>query len=83
MAARWYKRAYEQGKRREFKAQAAFYAAKAELQVLITKQYQPHEEAAVLPVPTTWYPVVKTFADTQYYRDVLRECGAFAAWARQ
>ncbi|MBK7192851.1 MAG: hypothetical protein IPH80_10255 [Myxococcales bacterium] len=82
-AARWYKRAYEQGKRREFKAQAAFYAAKAELQALITKQYQPYEEAAVLPVPTTWYPVVKTFADTQYYQEVLRECGAYAAWARQ
>ena len=83
MAARWYKRAYEQGKRREFKAQAAFYAAKAELQALITKQYQPYEEATVLPVPTTWYPVVKTFSDTQYYQEVLRECGAFAAWARQ
>lgn len=82
-AARWYKRAYEQGKRREFKAKAAFYAAKAELQALITKQYQPYEEATVLPVPTTWYPVVKTFADTQYYQEVLRECGAYAAWARQ
>ncbi|MBL8622130.1 MAG: hypothetical protein JNK64_12530 [Myxococcales bacterium] len=82
-AARWYKRAYEQGKSREFKAKAAFYAAKAELQALITKQYQPYEEASVLPVPTTWYPVVKTFADTQYYQEVLRECGAYAAWARQ
>lgn len=83
MAARWYKRAYEQGKSREFKAKAAFFAAKAELHGLIAKQYQPYEEASVLPVPTTWYPVVKTFADTQYYQDVLRECGTYAAWARQ
>lgn len=81
-AARWYKRAYEQARNREFKAKAAFYAAKAELQALITKQYQPYEEATVLPVPTTWYPVVKTFADTQYYQEILRECGAYAAWAR-
>jgi len=37
----------------------------------------------VLPVPTTWYPVVKTFADTQYYQDILSECGTYAAWARK
>ena len=81
-ALRWYKRAFDQARDREFKAKAAFYAAKAELQQLITKQYQPYEEATTLPVPTTWYPVVKTFADTHYYQDILNECGAYAAWAR-
>ena len=35
-----------------------------------------------LPIPGTWFPVVKKLSDTKYYREVLRECGHFAAWAR-
>ncbi|MEZ4398714.1 MAG: hypothetical protein R3B06_01750 [Kofleriaceae bacterium] len=84
-ALRWYKRAYALSKDREFRARAAFFAAKAELAQLLTAAAPDHYqyyEAETLPVPTVWYPMVKRFADTRYYQEILRECGAYAAWAR-
>ncbi|MBK9034720.1 MAG: hypothetical protein IPL61_26225 [Myxococcales bacterium] len=80
-AARWYKRAYELATDRDFKAKAAFFAAKTELAALITATYEPYEQADVLPVPTTWYPIVRSFKDTTYYREILAECGAYRVWA--
>lgn len=81
-AARWYQRAYDLAASRELKAKAAFYAAKAELHGLIAAAgVDPYDSIEVLPVPTTWYPVVKTFADTKYYRQILAECGTYRAWA--
>jgi hypothetical protein len=35
-----------------------------------------------LPIPKTWFPIVKSFADTKYYKEVLAECGHFRKWAR-
>ena len=82
LAERWYKRAFDLAASRELKARAAFYAAKAELHGLITAAgFSPYDNVDVLPVPTTWYPIVKTFADTAYYREILAECGAFRRWA--
>ena len=78
-ALRWYKRAYDVSKDREFKAKAALFAAKAEMAVLLAAQYKPYDEGP-LPVPKTWYPVLRSYADTTYHREVLRECGAYAAW---
>jgi hypothetical protein len=82
-AERWYKKAFELATSRELKARAAFYAAKAELMALLTAKHDPYDQVEVLPVPTRWYPVVKSFADTAYYRDVLDECGAFRRWANK
>jgi hypothetical protein len=89
-AERWYKRAYELSHSRELRAKAAFLAAKAELGTLLTAA---EESAAVdaeervgmsdLPIPKTWFPVVETFADTRYYREVLRECSNFRAWTQR
>ncbi len=66
---------------RELKAQAAFLAAKAERGTLIEKQQAtPARLTADLPVPTSWFPVVKSFADTAYHRQVLTECGTYRSW---
>ena len=80
---RWYKRAYELTQNRELKVKAAFMAAKAELGTkLAAMQSQPdYAYGTALPTPTTWFPIVKTLADTKYYQDILRECGNFSHWA--
>lgn len=89
LAERWYKRAYEQSRKRERRAEAAFLAAKAELGGLITAA----EEAAqadpgalaieALPIPATWFTVFETFADTEYYKEVIAECSHFRAWTQR
>ena len=81
-AERWYKRAFDLAASRELKARAAFYAAKAELHALLEASgHDPYEGLSALPVPNTWYPVLQTFSDTAYYREILAECGAFRRWA--
>jgi len=81
-AEKWYKRAYDLAKSRELKAKAAYLASKAELGRLINAAGGPTNGPMTLPVPRTWFPAVKKLSDTKYYREVLRECGHFAAWAR-
>jgi len=80
----WYRRAYALARDRELKAQAAYLAAKAERGTLFAKRppsTRPNED---LPLPSTWFPLVKTFADTAYHRQVLAECGTYRTWfARQ
>ena len=78
-ALRWYKRAYDLSKDREAKAKAALFAAKAEMAIAIAAKYGPWDQGP-LPVPTTWYPILRSYADTAYHREVLRECGTYAAW---
>jgi hypothetical protein len=80
-AEKWYKRAYDLAKSRELKARAAYLASKAELGRLINAAGGPTNMTGTLPIPRTWFPAVKKLADTKYYREVLRECGHFAAWA--
>ena len=82
-AERWYKRAYDLTKNRELKVKAAFMAAKSELGTLIgagdeaTRNYDD-----ALPFPKTWFPIVKQYADTKYYKEILRECGNFKRFAK-
>jgi hypothetical protein len=81
-AMRWYKRAYDLSKNREFKAKAAFLAAKAELGTKIGEPYGGYSDSG--PYSDTWFPVVKSLADTKYYKEILRECGHYRDWlARQ
>jgi hypothetical protein len=74
-AEHWYKRAFELTKDRELKVKAAFLAAKAELGRLLDA---PDSEAE--PVPATWFPIVRKFATTRYYKEIVRECGRFRDW---
>jgi hypothetical protein len=77
-AEAWYKRAFEQSKNRELRAKAAFMAAKCELGRLLNAN--PGSELDVLPIPQTWFPVVKGFADTKYHKEILKECGHYGRW---
>jgi hypothetical protein len=83
-AETWYKRAYQRFSRREDQAQAAFMAAKSELANLLSKQPSNYADETMdkLPIPTTWFPIVRTFADTKYYAEILRECGHYRRWAQ-
>lgn len=83
-ALHWYRRAYALARDRELKAKAAFLAAKAERGTLIEKQLAtPNRGDEDLPIPMTWFPVVKAFADTAYHREVLAECGTYRTWFRK
>ena len=83
-AERWYKRAYDLTKDRELKAKAAFLAAKCERGRNLSGVPMPTGQAATGPdpdvVPHTWYGVLRGYASTRYYKEVLKECGYFAAW---
>lgn len=78
-AERWYKRAFDTSKNRELKARAAYLAAKAELARLVDAE-DAAQQSDVLPVPTTWFPVLRGMSETQYYKEVLKECGNFRRW---
>lgn len=83
LAIKYYKRAHDLSKNRELKVKAAFLAAKAELGTLMSSDNDPAGNTAGLPIPKTWFPVVKQYANTRYYKEVLRECGHFASWAKR
>ena len=83
-ALHWYQRAYALAQDRELKAKAAFLAAKAERGTLIAKTFaNPRGRNGNLPIAATWFPRVKTFADTAYHREVLAECGTYRAWLKK
>jgi hypothetical protein len=81
-AERWYKRAFELTKNRELKAKAAFFAAKSERANLLNAVEDSRKYDDPIPLSKTWYPIVKQFKDTKYYKEILRECGTFAGWAK-
>jgi hypothetical protein len=84
-AERWYRRAFDLWRDREHKAQAAFMAAKSELARALppTKPEDDAQPIDPLPIPRKWFPVFKTFADTAYYKEVLKECGHYRRWAER
>ena len=78
-AEAWYRRAFDSARSRELKAKAAFMAAKCELAQRLEAK-PPEREDEPLPVPKTWFPVVKQFEDTRYHQEVLAECGHYRTW---
>jgi tetratricopeptide (TPR) repeat protein len=82
-AEKWYRRAFDISKNRELKAKAAYLAAKAELGGLITAAEAANKPTDPLPIAKEWFGQLKDYKDTQYYRDVLKECGTFADWVRR
>ncbi len=84
LAERYYKRVYDSSGNRELKAKAAWLAAKAELGTLIHKAEVANPNDGIdagLMVPKTWFPVFAKFANTKYYKEVLKDCGRFSSWA--
>jgi catechol-2,3-dioxygenase len=78
-AEHWYKRAFELSTNRELRAKAAFMAAKAELGLIYMNNFDDSAKA-VDPIAKTWFPIVKSFANTKYYQEALKECGYFRDW---
>jgi len=79
LAMKYYKKAHDLSRNRELKVKAAFLAAKAELGTMLDADSTGNG----LPVPRIWFPVVKQYANTRYYKEVLKECEHFASWARK
>jgi hypothetical protein len=80
----WYKRAFDRFPSREDKARAAFMAAKSELgRLLAAPGRAATDPVDQLPIPGTWFPILRGFADTQYQREILRECGHYRRWAER
>ena len=79
-AERWYDKAFTLGTSREFKAKAAFMAAKAEMGRLMAPSNHANNQNAGLPMAMRWFAVEKTFKDTKYYQEVLKECSMFASF---
>nr|HEX4316761.1 hypothetical protein [Kofleriaceae bacterium] len=83
VALKWFQRAFDTAKSRELKAKAAYFAAKAELGDLLDVAYDPNrQQEPAAPVPATWFGKLQGFKDTQYYKDVLKECGTFQLWTQ-
>ncbi|MBS2025349.1 MAG: hypothetical protein JST92_23355 [Deltaproteobacteria bacterium] len=72
-------RAYELTGDREFKAKAAFQAAKCELGRLLEDARQGSDK---LPVPVAWFTKLSTLADTRYHQQVIAECGNYKSWRK-
>jgi hypothetical protein len=90
-AARWYKRAYDLTTSREKKAKAAYMAAKCERGALAAVEMNapPPPPGAEVDAssgpgpdltPGKWFAILRLYANTSYYKDVLRECGTFSTW---
>ncbi len=83
LAERYYKKVYDSSGNRELKAKAAWLAAKAELGTMIYRAETANPDDGVdaaRMVPKTWFPVFAKFANTKYYKEVLRDCGRFSSW---
>ncbi len=78
-AFRWYRRAYHLTRNRERKAEAAFLAAKCEVNRALAEM-GPGRPYAESP---TWYRALEALADTAYQRQVLAECGWYRSWAAE
>ncbi|MCK6546357.1 hypothetical protein L6R52_10955 [Myxococcota bacterium] len=74
-----YEKAFGLTADRELKATAAFMAAKCELARRIDASGAP-TQTRELPIPEKWFPVVKSFADTKYHAEILKECGHYRQW---
>lgn len=80
LAERYYKKVYDSSGNRELKAKAAWLAAKAELGTLVYKEQAARPDDFVdagMMMPKTWFPIFAKFANTKYYKEVIKECGRF------
>jgi hypothetical protein len=77
LAESYYRKTVELAGDRELQAKAAFMAAKCEHNAWYTAKQRARPAGK-------WFPVLKErYADTQYYAEILRECGDFRRYAKQ
>jgi hypothetical protein len=79
LAQKYYVQALNLTSDREFKARAAFMAAKAE-----QNRYYNIERDVKAPQPHTYFKMLKdSFSNTQFYSEIIRECGTFRTYVGQ
>jgi hypothetical protein len=76
LAQKYYLQAFNLSSNREFKARAAFMAAKTE-----QNRYYNTRNDETDPQPHTYFKTLKdSFANTAYYQEIIRECGTFPSY---
>jgi hypothetical protein len=76
LAQKYYMQAFNLSSNREFKARAAFMAAKTE-----QNRYYNTRKNETDPQPQTYFKMLKdSFANTAYYQEIIRECGTFRSY---
>jgi hypothetical protein len=76
----YYRKAFEVSKEREFKAKAAFMAAKCESFAKYAKNPDYKEDYS----GGTWFASLRdSYADTRYYKEIVHECGYFKEFAKR
>jgi hypothetical protein len=78
LANHFYDRAFSLSQDKELRAQATFLAAKAEQ----NRYYNTHNVDDGSDIhPGKYYQILKSsFSDTDYFKEVIRECGYFRTW---
>jgi len=76
LAEKYYLQALNLYSNRELKAKAAFMAAKTEQNRFYNTAKDPKAEP-----PRRYFKLLKdSFSDTQYYQEIIRECGNFRSY---
>jgi len=79
LAERYFLQAYDQSSDREFKTKALFMAAKAE-----QDRYYEARKKDTDPQPHSHFRTLRaSFSDTQYYQEIIRECGRFKKFVQE
>jgi hypothetical protein len=79
LAQKYYIQAFSLSSDREFKSRAVFMAAKTE-----QNRYYNTRKDEKDPQPHSYFRMLKdSFSNTQYYREIIRECGAFKTYIGQ
>jgi hypothetical protein len=77
LAESYYRKVVELAADRELQAKAAFMAAKCEHNAWYTAKLTTRPAGK-------WFPLIKErYADTQYYAEILRECGDFKRYLKR
>jgi len=76
LAEKYYMQAFNQSSNKEFKAKALFMAAKTEQNRYYSTRNSPSD-----PQPQKYFGMLRaSYSDTQYYQEIIRECGTFKAY---
>ncbi len=79
LAEKYYLQAASLSADKDFKARALFMAAKAE-----QNRYFNTRKFATDPQPQKHFAMLKaSYSDTQYYQEIIRECGIFRSYLGQ
>jgi hypothetical protein len=85
-ARSYYERALQLSTDREFKAKVTFLLSKTDLNDAITAENKlhPYTSFELIPAPPKQFETLRSqFSDTQYYKEIIQECGYFRAYVQK